>query len=70
MAEHLGPKEVVAIEEVAVSNMWDIAGLVEVLERKGILTRKEISHAIAELRTRHPDATTLERPSRGTTRDR
>lgn len=70
MAEQLDPKEVEAIEEIAVSNMWEIAALVEVLERKGVLTREEVSFAVAELRKRHPDATTLERPSRGATRDR
>ncbi len=42
--------------------MWEVAALVEVLERKGVLTRQEIYHAITELRQRHPEATTLERP--------
>ncbi len=37
-------------------------GVVEVLERKGVLTRQEIYDAIIELRQRHPEATTLERP--------
>ncbi len=35
MVEQLDPKELVTIEEVAVSNMWEITALVEVLERKG-----------------------------------
>ena len=38
------------------------AALVEVLERKGMLTRQELYDAIAELRQRHPEASTLERP--------
>ncbi len=68
MAEPLDPKELVTIEEVAISNMWEITALVEVLERKGVLTRQEIYDAINQLRQRHPEATTLERPSRGTVR--
>ena len=68
MAKPLDPKDLVTIEEVAVSNMWEITALVEVLERKGVLTRQEIYDAINELRQRHPEATTLERPSRGTVR--
>ena len=42
--------------------------LVELLERKGVLTRQEIYDAITELRQRHPEATTLERPPRGSIR--
>ncbi len=48
-------------------HVWVVA-LVEVLERKGVLTRQEIYDAITELRQRHPEATTLERPARGTIR--
>lgn len=36
MAEKLDPKELVTIEELAISNMWEMAALVEVLEWKGI----------------------------------
>ena len=46
MAEKLDPKELVTIEELAISNMWETAALVEVLERKGILTRQEIYDVI------------------------
>ena len=67
MAEKVDPKELVTIEEMAVRNMWEIAALVEVLERKGVLTRQEIYDAIKELRQRHPEAPTLERPPRRTT---
>jgi len=42
--------------------MWEIAALVEVLERKGVLTRQEIYDAITKLRQWHPEAPTLERP--------
>ncbi len=62
MAESLDPKELVTVEDLAVSSMWEIAALVEVLERKGILTRQELYDTIHELRQRHPEATTLEGP--------
>lgn len=35
MVEKLDPKEMVSVEEVAVSNMWEIAALAEQLEQKG-----------------------------------
>ena len=50
MAEKLDPKELVTIEDLAISSMREIAALVEVLERKGVLTRQEIYDAITELR--------------------
>ena len=65
MAQPLDPNNLVTIEELAISNMWEHAALVEVLERKGVLTRQEIYDAINELRQRHPEATTLERPAHG-----
>ena len=68
MAEKLDPKEIVTLDELAISTMWENAALVELLERKGVLTRQEIYDAIAELRQRHPEATTLERPPRGSIR--
>jgi len=33
MAEKLDPNEIVTLEELAISNMWETAALVEVLER-------------------------------------
>ncbi len=35
MAEQLDPKEIVTLEELAISNMWEMTALVEVLEKKG-----------------------------------
>jgi hypothetical protein len=37
MAQPLDPKEVVSIEELAISNMYEIEALIEVLVRKGIV---------------------------------
>jgi len=36
MAEKLALKEPATIEQLAISTMWEMAALVEVLERKGI----------------------------------
>jgi len=65
MAEKLDPNDLVTLDALAISNMWETSALVEVLERKGILTRQEIYDTINELRQRHPEATTLERPAHG-----
>ena len=40
--------------------MWETSALVEVLEKKGVLTRQDLYDAINELRQRHPETTTLE----------
>jgi len=49
MAEKLDPKEIVTLEELAISSMWEMAALVEVLEKKGLLTKQDILDAIREL---------------------
>jgi dsDNA-specific endonuclease/ATPase MutS2 len=54
MAEKLDPDEIVLPEEIAISNMWEIAALVELLEQKGLLTRKEVLKTIRELQQRTP----------------
>ncbi len=50
MAHPLDPKEIVTLEELAISSMWEMAALVEVLEKKGLLTKQDILDAIRELR--------------------
>ncbi len=35
MAEKLDPKDLVTLEELAISSMWESAALVELVERKG-----------------------------------
>ena len=44
------------LDELAISNMWENAALVELLERKGILTKQEVLDMIQELRQRQPTA--------------
>ena len=48
MADARDHKELVTVEGIATSNMWEIAGLVEVLEKKSVLTRQEIYEAITD----------------------
>lgn len=49
MAESLDANELVTVEESVISSMWEIAAIVEVRERKGVLTRQDISQAINDL---------------------
>ena len=58
MAEKLDPNEIVTLEELAISSMWEMAALVEVLEKKGLLTKQDILDAIRELRRKNPQAKT------------
>ena len=57
MAEKLDPKETISILELTVSHMWSIAALVEVLKRKGLLTKQEVRDTITELRRQTPPRT-------------
>jgi len=41
MAEKLDPKDLLTLDELALSNMWETSALVELLERKGVLTRRQ-----------------------------
>ena len=45
-----------SLEEATISNMWEIAALVEVLVRKGLCTKQDLYDIIAELRKTHPRA--------------
>ncbi len=47
MAETLDPQDLVTLEELAISTMWETSALVVVLERKGILKRQELYDVVA-----------------------
>jgi len=49
-------RETMTIEEATVSNMWEIAAIVEVLERKGLCTKQDLHAIIDELRKKNPRA--------------
>ncbi len=55
---HVLGKLTVTLEELAISSMWEMAALVEVLEKKGLLTKQDILDAIRELRRKNPQART------------
>ncbi len=42
MAEKLDPNDLVTLDDLALSTMWESSALVELLERKGVLTRQEM----------------------------
>ena len=46
MAKPLEPKELVTFQELAVSNAYEVAALVAILERKGLLTQQEVLQEI------------------------
>ena len=46
-----------SLEEATISNMWEIAALVEVLERKGLCTKRDLFDIITEFRKKSPHAT-------------
>lgn len=50
MANRIEQQQTVTLEELAVSNSFEIAALVTVLERKGILTRQEVLKELRALR--------------------
>ncbi len=54
MAEQLDPNDLVTLDELAISNMWENAALVELLERKGILTKQEVLDMIRGLQWGEP----------------
>ena len=54
MAQHEDPRELVTLQELAVSNSYEIAALVAVLERKGLITSTEVLEEIARLRAQTP----------------
>ena len=55
-------REIMSIEEATVSNMWEIAAIVEVLERKGLCTKQDLYDIIAKLRCKNPSASILGQP--------
>ena len=49
-------RETMSLEEATISNMWEIAALVELLERKGLCTKQDLLDIIGELRKKTPRA--------------
>ena len=56
MADSLTPKDWATLEELFLSCMWDTGAIIEVLEKKGILSKQELLDAIHDLRVKNPTA--------------
>ena len=56
MSDDRPKRETMFIEEAAVSNMWEIAAIVEVLERKGLCAKQDLYDIISEFRRKNPRA--------------
>ena len=54
MAQRGESEGLVTLQELAASNAYEIAALVAVLERKGILTRSEVLEEIERLKAGTP----------------
>ena len=54
MAQPLDPREMVTVEDIAISSMYEIEALIEVLVEKGIITHEELLKKIKELQARTP----------------
>jgi hypothetical protein len=50
MASQLPTDETVSLEDLTISNSYEIAALVSVLERMGLLTRQDVIDEIKKLR--------------------
>ena len=56
MSDDRPTRDTMSIEEATVSNMWEIAAIVEVLERKGLYTKQDLYDIITEFRRKNPRA--------------
>jgi hypothetical protein len=54
MSDPRPKRDSMSIEEATVSNMWEIAAIVEVLERKGLCTKQDRYDIIAEFLRKNP----------------
>ena len=56
MSDDRPKRESMSIEEATISNMWEIAAIVELLEQKGLCTKQDLHTIIDELRRKNPRA--------------
>ena len=53
MSDDRPKRETMSIEEATISNMWEIAAIVEVLERKGLCKKEDLYDIITEFRKKN-----------------
>jgi hypothetical protein len=56
MSDDRPQRDSMSIEEATISNMWEIAAIVEALERKGLCTKQDLHDIITEFRCKNPRA--------------
>ena len=56
MSDPRPTRDSMSIEETTMSNMWEIAAMVEVLEEKGRCTKQNLFDIITEFRRKNPRA--------------
>ncbi|TKB88564.1 MAG: hypothetical protein E8D41_16365 [Nitrospira sp.] len=56
MSDDRPKRESMSIEEATISNMWEIAAIVEMLERKSLYKKQDLYDIIAELHRNNPRA--------------
>ena len=57
MSDDRPKRDTMSIEEATISNMWEIAAIVEAHERKGLYTKQDLYDIISEFRRKNPRAT-------------
>ena len=50
-------RDSMSLEEATISNMWEIAAIVELLEQKGLCTKHDRSAILSECRRKTPPCT-------------
>jgi len=56
MSTNRPKRDSMSIEEATISNMWEIAAIVELLEQKGLCAKQDLHTIINELRRKNPRA--------------
>ena len=56
MSKHRPTRDSMSLEEATISNMWEIAAIVELLKQKGLCTKQDLHTIIDELRKTNPRA--------------
>jgi type I site-specific restriction-modification system R (restriction) subunit len=56
MSDDRPTRDTMSLEEATISNMWEIAAMVELLEQKGLCTKRDLLTIVDELRRKNPHA--------------
>ena len=56
MSDDHPTRDSMSLEEATISNMWEIAAIVELLEQKGLCTKQDLHTIIDKLRKKNPRA--------------